>query len=141
MGSDDGRGIWQNFGKFTQRKVHRTLRNSDLTPKWPALHIFNDDSHKLWIQIGIWTIIPDRFTPSAAYCVKSCRSTLDKSKLYHWDLKKQGDSRNSLVLLGVTPSWHVAQWVSRAPTHHTLPAFLNLNGIYFKFVKFSWEHK
>ena len=23
--------------------------------------------------------------------------------------------------------WHVAQWVSRAPPHHTLPAFLNLN--------------
>ena len=25
--------------------------------------------------------------------------------------------------------WYVAQWVSRAPPHHTLPAFLNLNGI------------
>ena len=42
--------------------------------------------------------------------------------------KKQGDFRNSLVLLGLTPLWHVAQWVSRAPPHHTLPAFLNLNG-------------
>ena len=30
--------------------------------------------------------------------------------------KKQGDLRNS------------AQWVSRAPPHHTLPFFLNLNG-------------
>ena len=46
------------------------------------------------------------------------------------DLKKQGDLRNSLVLLGVTPSWQVAQWVSRAPPHHTLPAFLNLNGTF-----------
>ena len=25
--------------------------------------------------------------------------------------------------------WHVAQWVSRAPPHQTLPVFLNLNGI------------
>ena len=33
-----------------------------------------------------------------------------------------------MVLLGVTPSWHVAQWVSRAQPHHTLPSFLNLNG-------------
>ena len=47
---------------------------------------------------------------------------------YHYDLKKQGDLRNSLVLLGVTLLWHVAQWVSRAPPHHTLSAFLNLNG-------------
>ena len=37
--------------------------------------------------------------------------------------------RNSLVLLKVT-SWHVAQWVSRASPHHSLPAFLNLNGIW-----------
>ena len=48
--------------------------------------------------------------------------------MYHKDLKKQGDLRNSLVLLGVTQLWHVAQWVSRAPPHHTLPAFLNLYG-------------
>ena len=39
--------------------------------------------------------------------------------LYHWDLKKRGDLRN------------MAQWVSRAPPHHTLPAFLNFNGRYF----------
>ena len=36
--------------------------------------------------------------------------------------------RYSLVLLEVTPLLHVAQWVSRAPPHHTLPAFLNLSG-------------
>ena len=36
--------------------------------------------------------------------------------------------RNSLVLLGVTQLWHVAQWFSRAQPHHTLPAFPNLNG-------------
>ena len=42
--------------------------------------------------------------------------------------KKQGDFENSLVMLGFTPLWHVAQWVSRAPPNHTLPAFLNLNG-------------
>ena len=31
----------------------------------------------------------------------------------------------------ITPwsaGWHVAQWISRAPPQHTLPAFLNLNG-------------
>ena len=33
-----------------------------------------------------------------------------------------------MVLLGVTLLWHVAQWVSRAPPHHTLPSLLNLNG-------------
>ena len=48
--------------------------------------------------------------------------------LYAKDLKKQGDLRHSLALLGVTPLWHVAQWGSRAPTPHTLPAFLNLDG-------------
>ena len=32
-----------------------------------------------------------------------------------------------MVLLGVPSLWHVAQWVSRAPPHHTLPTFLNLN--------------
>ena len=36
--------------------------------------------------------------------------------------------RNSLVLLGVVELWHVAQWVSCAPPHNTLPAFLNLSG-------------
>ena len=38
--------------------------------------------------------------------------------------------RHSLVLLGVTPLWHVSQWVSRAPPPHTLPAYIhvNLNG-------------
>ena len=30
--------------------------------------------------------------------------------------------------------WHVAQWVCRAPPHHTLPAFLNLNGIIWFFL-------
>ena len=48
-------------------------------------------------------------------------------KMYHKDLKKQGNLRNSLVLLGVTPLCYVAQWVSRAPPHHIIPAFLNLN--------------
>ena len=43
-------------------------------------------------------------------------------------MKKQGDLKNSLILLGVTRLWQVAQRVSRAPTHDTLPAFLNLNG-------------
>ena len=48
--------------------------------------------------------------------------------IYHQDLKKREDLRNSLILLGVTPLWHVAQWVSRAQPYHTLPAFLNLYG-------------
>ena len=47
------------------------------------------------------------------------------------DLEKQGDIRNSLVLLGVTPLWHVAQRVSPASPHHTLPAFLNLTDTIF----------
>ena len=33
-----------------------------------------------------------------------------------------------LGFLRVIPLWRVAQWVSRAPSHHTLPAFLNLTG-------------
>ena len=37
-----------------------------------------------------------------------------------------------MVLPGVTALWHVAQWVSRAPPHNALPAFLNLNGIKIK---------
>ena len=44
------------------------------------------------------------------------------------EIKKHGDFRNSLVFLGVTSLLHVAQWVSRAPPHHTIPAFLNPNG-------------
>ena len=46
---------------------------------------------------------------------------------YQKDLEKQGDLRDCLVLLTVTQLWHVAQWVSRAPPHHILPVFLNLN--------------
>ena len=42
--------------------------------------------------------------------------------------KKREDLRNFLVLLGVTALWHVAQWLSRAPPNHILPAFLNHNG-------------
>ena len=30
----------------------------------------------------------------------------------------------------VTPLWHVTQWDSRAPSHHTLTAFLNLNDMF-----------
>ena len=37
--------------------------------------------------------------------------------------------RYSFVLLEVTPLWYLVQWVSRTPPHHTLPAFLILNGI------------
>ena len=29
--------------------------------------------------------------------------------MYHWDIKKQGDLRNFLVLLEVTPLWRVSQ--------------------------------
>ena len=53
---------------------------------------------------------------------------------YHKDLNKQGDLRNSLILVGVTPLWHVAQWVSRAPQHHTIPAFLDLNGTLYLYI-------
>ena len=48
-------------------------------------------------------------------------------KLYHLDKKKQGDFRKFLCLLALAPLWYVAQWAFRAPPHHTLPAFLNLN--------------
>ena len=51
---------------------------------------------------------------------------------YHLDLKKRGDLSYSLVLLGVTLLWNVAQRVSRAPPHQALPAFLNLNGRFKK---------
>ena len=54
---------------------------------------------------------------------------------YHEDLKKRGYLENSFVLVGVTPLWHVAQLVSRAPPHHTLPAFINLNGRLLNFRK------
>ena len=46
--------------------------------------------------------------------------------------KQAGRSRNSLVLLGVTSLWQVALWLSRAPPHHTVPAFLNLNSNIFQ---------
>ena len=62
--------------------------------------------------------------------VKFYRSRIPdfKSFIYHEDLEKQADLRDSFVLVGVTPLWLVAQWVSRAPLHRTLPAFLYLNG-------------
>ena len=47
--------------------------------------------------------------------------------------------RNSLALLGVTALWHVAQWVSRTPPHHTLPAFVNFNGSYVKTGSIDWN--
>ena len=43
--------------------------------------------------------------------------------------------RNSLIELGVTLLFHVAQWVTRAPPHHTLPAFLNLNGSFYTILR------
>ena len=52
----------------------------------------------------------------------------DNYETYHKGLEKQEDLKASFVLQGVTPLLHVAQWDSRAPPHHTLPAFLNLNG-------------
>ena len=36
--------------------------------------------------------------------------------------------------------WHVAQWVSRAPPHNSLPAFLNLNGRFLYPILF-WMHR
>ena len=44
-----------------------------------------------------------------------------------WSNKRE-DLRNFLVLQGVSALWHLAQWVSRSPPNHILPAFLNLNG-------------
>ena len=44
--------------------------------------------------------------------------------------KKAGRFENFLVLLGITPLRRVAQWVSRAPPQHTLPAFPKLNGTF-----------
>ena len=69
-------------------------------------------------------------TKTVLYCIK-----------YHYFIryKKQGDLRNSLILLGVHRFWHVAQWVSRAPSKHTLRAFLNLNGIYSLKIMYAWE--
>ena len=52
--------------------------------------------------------------------------------MYHLDLKKQGDLRKSLVLVGVTSLLHVAQWVSREPPHHTLPVLWNLYGTWLQ---------
>ena len=49
--------------------------------------------------------------------------------------KKQGDLRSSLVLLRAPQLCDVAQWVSRAPPHHILPAFLNLNRYRRKWAK------
>ena len=45
--------------------------------------------------------------------------------------------KNSLVLLGITPLSHVAQRVSLAPPHNTLPAFINLNGSSYQSSKSS----
>ena len=41
---------------------------------------------------------------------------------------KIGNLKKSLVLLGVTSLWHMAQWVFCAPPNHILPAFSNLKG-------------
>ena len=49
------------------------------------------------------------------------------TELLLWSNKRE-DLRNFLVLQGVSALWHLAQWVSRAPPNHILPAFLNLNG-------------
>ena len=47
--------------------------------------------------------------------------------IYHKDLEKQEDQGDCFVLGTVTSLWNVAQWVSGAPPHHTLPVFLSLN--------------
>ena len=51
--------------------------------------------------------------------------------------KKAGRFEKLLGLLEVTRLWHVAHWVSRAPPHHALPAFLNLNDR-FSSISFGW---
>ena len=60
--------------------------------------------------------------------------------LSYQDLKNQGDLRSSLASLEGTPLWHVAQWVSRAPPHRSLPAFLNLNDITLLNFNYSLKH-
>ena len=45
--------------------------------------------------------------PSLAMTVKS--TLLRFVRIYHLDLKKQGDLRKFLILLGGTPLWHEAQ--------------------------------
>ena len=72
------------------------------------------------------------------FCLKYFRlndSDGRTSKIYHKDLEKQGDLGDCFVT--VTPLLHVAQWVSRAPPHHTLSAFLNLNSILHLLLKLS----
>ena len=64
---------------------------------------------------------------------KVCHYSRFSDVYYHWDLKKQEDLRK-LVLIGITSLWHATQWVSRAPPHHTLAAFLNLNGMKRKYL-------
>ena len=60
------------------------------------------------------------------------------SLIYHWDLKKQGDSRKCSILIAFTLLWHVA--LTRTPPHHSLPAFLNLKGIYIELKKLFLEN-
>ena len=48
---------------------------------------------------------------------------------------------NSLVLPGVTPLWRVAQWVSRAPPHDTLLAFLDMNAIWVETYILSLDYE
>ena len=61
--------------------------------------------------------------------------------LYYKDLEKQEDLRDCFVLLTVTQLWAVTKWVSRAPPHHNLPAFLNLNGRQIVAIIASWDIK
>ena len=59
---------------------------------------------------------------------------------YHKDLEKQEGLRDCSVLVTITPLWHVAQWVSRAPSNHTLPAFQNLNSKIIRFLSINnWK--
>ena len=81
-------------------------------------HSIIEESSKHWPRL-IWYRLNDKALHLVVYMKIN----------YNLDLKNQEDLRNSLFLLGVTPLWHVAQWVSRATTHHSLPAFLYLNGI------------